>query len=123
MRDGPRHVGFISTRLAGTDGVSLEAEKWCRILTGMGLECFYFAGECDTPPERSVVVPEAHFRHPVVLDLTQRLFAGPTRAPAVTLQVQTLKDHLKANLERFVCRSEIDLLIIPTALSLPVNVP
>ena len=123
MMDGPRHVGFISTRLAGTDGVSLEAEKWCRILTGMGLECFYFAGECDTPSERTVVVPEAHFLHPVVLDLTQRLFAGPTRPPEVTLQVQSLKDYLKDNLERFVRRFEIDLLIIPNALSLPVNVP
>ena len=123
VKDGPPHVGFISTRLAGTDGVSLEAEKWCRILTGMGLECFYFAGECDTPPERTVVVPEAHFRHPVVFDLTQRLFAGPTRPPEVTLQVQTLKDHLKDNLELFVRRFEIDLLIIPNALSLPVNVP
>ena len=24
------NVGFVSTRIAGTDGVSLEAEKWAR---------------------------------------------------------------------------------------------
>lgn len=60
------HVGFVSTRFAGTDGVSLEAEKWASLLSGMGHECFYFSGESDRPEDRSYVVPEAHFSHPQV---------------------------------------------------------
>ena len=43
----PKNVGFVSTRLAGTDGVSLEAAKWASIFEKEGLSCFYFAGECD----------------------------------------------------------------------------
>jgi glycosyltransferase involved in cell wall biosynthesis len=119
----PRHVGFVSTRLAGTDGVTLEAFKWCRILTSMGLECFYFAGEVSAPDDRSLVIPEAHFLHPTILGLTEQLTSGPTRSPAVTLEVQMLKDHLKAGLKQFVDRFEVDLLIIENALSLPVNIP
>src|SRR5512137_90204 len=60
------HIGFISTRFAGTDGVSLETAKWATVLERLGHQCFYFAGECDRPPDRSHVVPEAFYRHPAI---------------------------------------------------------
>ncbi|HET7010526.1 MAG TPA: glycosyltransferase family 4 protein [Anaerolineales bacterium] len=123
MADRSPHVGFVSTRLAGTDGVSLEAFKWCRALTSMGLECFYFAGECSAPEDRSLVIPEAHFLHPAILALTEQLTSGPTRTEAVTHEVQALKALLKAGLREFVDRFGIDLLIVENSLSLPVNVP
>ena len=44
-----RHIGIISTRIAGTDGVSLEIEKWAAVLEKEGFTCFYFAGELDRP--------------------------------------------------------------------------
>ena len=40
-----KNVGFISTRIAGTDGVSLETAKWADVLTKEGFSCFYFAGK------------------------------------------------------------------------------
>jgi glycosyltransferase involved in cell wall biosynthesis len=123
MRDGPPHVGFVSTRLAGTDGVSLEADKWCNTLGNHGLECFYFAGECDPPAARTFVVPEAHFTHPEILELTSELFGAPKRSPEITGRVDRLKKHLKTQLEAFVRRFEIDLLLVENALSLPVNIP
>lgn len=30
------NVGFMATRLAGTDGVSLETEKWTRVFEDAG---------------------------------------------------------------------------------------
>ncbi len=33
--------GIVSTRLAGTDGLSLEAEYWADILCERGFTCFY----------------------------------------------------------------------------------
>ena len=53
------NVGFVSTRLAGTDGVSLETFKWAKVFASQGLKCFYFAGELDRPPEISFLVAEA----------------------------------------------------------------
>ena len=38
-------IGFISTRLNGTDGVSLEVEKWAVVLRRLGHDVFYCAGE------------------------------------------------------------------------------
>ena len=117
------HIGFISTRFAGTDGVSLEAQKWADILTGMGHECFYFAGESDRAEDRSYVVPEAHFKHPQILDIGKDLFDDYTRSSETTGSIQRLRYYLKEHLYQFVLNFALDLLIVENALSLPVNVP
>jgi glycosyltransferase involved in cell wall biosynthesis len=69
------------------------------------------------------VVPEAHFLHPDILALTERVFSEPTRRHAVSTQIQQLKDLLKEHLRRFVTEFGIQLLIVENALSLPVNLP
>ena len=51
--DKVHNIGFISTRFAGTDGVSLETKKWARVLEKERFHCFYFAGELDLDPAQS----------------------------------------------------------------------
>lgn len=116
-------VGFVSTRLAGTDGVSLETAKWVKVLTEFGLQCFCFAGESDWAPERAYVVPEAHFDHPDVRALNVDLFDNFTRSLETSHKVQQLKEHLKGHLSSFVRAFDLKLLIVENALSLPMNVP
>lgn len=67
-------VGFVSTRLAGTDGVSLETEKWAEVFEQEGATCFYFAGELDSPPEVSYHADLAHFTHPQIKDIYNNCF-------------------------------------------------
>jgi glycosyltransferase involved in cell wall biosynthesis len=117
------HVGFVSTRLAGTDGVSLETRKWADTLTGLGYECFYFAGESEWPEERSYVVAEAHFEHPAIKALSVDLFDDYVRSPETTRMVERLKDHLKEHLYKFVDRFDLKLLIAENALAIPMNIP
>ena len=74
MTKTSNHIGFVSTRFAGTDGVSLETEKWAAVLERMGHHCFYFAGECDRPAGSSQVVPEAFYRHPEIDALNQQAY-------------------------------------------------
>lgn len=56
--------GFVSTRLAGTDGVSLETEKWVEVLERHQCQVYYCAGELDTPEDRSHRAPLFSFKHP-----------------------------------------------------------
>ena len=56
-----KHIGFVSTRFAGTDGVTLEAGKWAEVLRQSGHECYWFAGMLDRDPNRSFPVAEAFF--------------------------------------------------------------
>jgi glycosyltransferase involved in cell wall biosynthesis len=116
-------IGFVSTRFAGTDGVSLETAKWADILTRFGFECFYFAGESDRPPERSYVVEEAHFDHPDIRAVHADLFDDYIRSPKTSRAIQRLTQFLKRHLYRFVRTFGIRLLIVENALSLPMNVP
>jgi glycosyltransferase involved in cell wall biosynthesis len=123
MDDRRCRIGFVSTRLSGTDGVSLETRKWSNILTGLGHECFYFAGESDWPGERSYVVPEAHFNHPEIQALNADLFDNHVRSPRTSQRIQALQWHLKAHLYDFIRTFDLRLLIVENALAIPMNIP
>ncbi|MFN2203333.1 MAG: glycosyltransferase [Caldilineaceae bacterium] len=116
-------AGFVSTRLAGTDGVSLETTKWAEVLARVGVESFFFAGECGWPAERAYIVPEAHFQHPDVLRLSEELFGGRVRQPETSQRVDSLKLHLKQHLRQFVMRFDLELLIVENAVAIPMNIP
>ncbi len=116
-------IGFVSTRFAGTDGVSLETAKLALVLERMGHACFYFCGECDRPAERSHVTPEAHFRHPDIEVVQAQAFSRTTRPPELTQRIRQLTEHLKAQLYAFVHKFELNQLIAENALAIPMNIP
>jgi glycosyltransferase involved in cell wall biosynthesis len=120
---GFKRVGFVSTRVAGTDGVSLEIEKWAAVLERNGYECFYFAGLCDRPVEKSFVVEEAYFGHPSIEATSGGCFGRHHRSPEVTDSIEKLKNHLKAKLYLFVKQFGIDLIVAENALAIPMNIP
>ena len=117
------NVGFISTRIAGTDGVSLELEKWANVFEDLGLTCFYFAGELDRPVERSYLAQEAHFTHPDIRDVYQKSFGVVWRDRAVSKKIYQLAIKLKDAIYDFVEKFDIDLLIPQNAVTIPLNIP
>lgn len=124
MRNTSLRIGFVSTRLGGSDGVSLEAEKWASVLAALGHTCFYFAGESDRPAERSRIIPEAHFDHPLIRGISADLFCGrPVRTSESTEMIHDLRRELKTALREFVRDYDIQLLNVENVLSLPMNVP
>jgi glycosyltransferase involved in cell wall biosynthesis len=118
-----KEVGFISTRLAGTDGVSLETEKWAKVFESEGFCCFYFAGELDRPPEASYLVPEAHFTHPEIKDIYNKSFDVSVRDRLVSERIHRMVRKLKDELYEFVDKFDIDLLIPQNVLTIPLNIP
>ncbi|MBN1149389.1 MAG: glycosyltransferase family 4 protein [Anaerolineales bacterium] len=123
MERDKNHIGFVSTRLAGTDGVTLETRKWVSVLEGLGYDIFIFAGESEWPPEISYEVPEAHFNHPDIRAINADLFDDYVRSSETSGVIQSLRFHLKKHLYTFIERFDINLLIIENALSIPMNVP
>ena len=143
-----RRIGFISTRFAGTDGVSLETAKWAAVLERMGHTCFYFSGQCDRPDDKCYLVPEAFYRHPTIDAINQTVYTGTwgsmhtgrqahpeieeqhqdffsvyIRPEKVTKQVQELKDYFKEHLYVFAHKFRLEALIIENALTIPINLP
>ena len=119
----PKHVGFISTRFHGTDGVTLEAAKWAHILEQEGATCFWMAGLLDKAPEVSYLEPLAFFNHPEVLDIQRQLFAVTTRSRAVTDHVHAIKEKLKDAIYAFIDRYKLELLVPQNILAIPMHVP
>ncbi len=118
-----KNVGFVSTRIAGTDGVSLEIGKWAEILERNRFECFYFAGQLTTPKSHSYLVEEAFFDHQEIKKVSQAVFGTRTRSAEITQHIHLLKDKLKTELYHFIKKFDIDLLIPENALTIPMNIP
>jgi mannosylglucosylglycerate synthase len=148
MNPSSHNIGFISTRFAGTDGVSLETTKWATVLERMGHKCFYFAGECDRSADSSHVVPEAHYRHPEIDILNQHAYSGSwtvtnearkahpeiaqlqkdffsmyVRPPQMSKRTNELKEYFKEELYKFAHHFELEILVVENALTIPLNLP
>ena len=117
------NIGFISTRLAGTDGVTLETIKWARICRDLGHSAFFCAGQLDPEISPCVLLPEAHFTHPEIVALHEKCFGVHTRAAETTEQLHELRGRIKAGLAGFVKKFAIDLLVPENILTIPMNLP
>lgn len=148
MTPSSHNIGFISTRFAGTDGVSLETAKWATVLERLGHRCFYFAGQCDRSAGQSHVVPEAFYRHPEIDELNRMAYSGSwtvtreareehpeiaslqkdffsmyVRPPHLTRRMNELREYFKKQLYEFARRFELEILIVENAVTIPLNIP
>ncbi len=118
-----KRIGFISFRLAGTDGVSLETTKWAEVLEEQGHECYYFAGELDTPEDRSLCIEEAHFQHPEIKRLYLMCFDNINRPRELSDGLHHYREYLKSKLYEFIKSFDLDVLIPENAITIPLNIP
>lgn len=116
-------VGFISTRFAGMDGVSLESAKWAQILWEDGHVSHWYAGRMDRSPDISLCIPEAYFGHPENLWIHRHLWGSTARKRLITQRIRDVAAYLKTTLYEFVQRFDISLLILENAVSIPMHVP
>jgi len=118
-----KNIGFVSTRFAGTDGVTLEASKWARVLKSAGHKYFWFAGLLDRSPQSCFLVPEAFFQHEKNIWIDRQIFGRKRRDPAVTDAIYELKTFLKKQLKEFIHKFNIDLLVAQNVLTIPMHIP
>lgn len=116
-------IGFLATRLQGTDGVSLETRKWSDMLQELGHSTFFFAGHSNWEAERTRVIPQAYFRDPEVYALHTECFQRATRRPELSLWMDTEKRKLKKEIYAFVKDFQIDVVIPQNILAIPVHIP
>ncbi len=119
-----KNIGFISFRISGTDGVSLETKKWAEIFDKFGFKSFYMAGELDTDPKVSLKVDEAHFKHPETLRLYKQSFnGGETRPRQLSKDMHKFKDLLKDKIYEFINKFSLDMIVPQNTLTIPLNIP
>lgn len=127
------NIGFVSFRLAGTDGVSLETNKVAQIFHRLGHQIYYCAGELDpvdaesnllrVPLAGSRLVPAAHFTAPESVWITEHAFGTRQAHPDLRLRIEQAAAHLKAELDAFVDGYGIDVLVAQNVFAIPLNLP
>jgi glycosyltransferase involved in cell wall biosynthesis len=117
-----KNIGFLSTRFSGTDGVSLESAKWAEVLQANGHQCYWFAGELDRDPAKSLLVEEAHFEHESVKWVQEKAFGRKGRQGVVTDMLHALRSLLKVRLYEFIEKFHLDLLIAQNSLTIPMHI-
>ena len=118
-----KNIGFVSTRFAGTDGVSLESSKWADVFEENDYRCFWFAGEVEREPDRTFLVPEAHFQHEQTQLINKQVYGNKGRNQAVTQAIHDMRSLLKSRLHDFISQFDIDLIIAENTLTIPLHVP
>ena len=118
-----QNIGFISTRFAGTDGVTLEANKWAEVLERAGHQCFWFAGELDKDQKKSFHFSEGHFIDEQNRKNNDSVFGKKLRKASVTEKIHALRSLLKVNLYEFIEQFKIDLIIPENVLTIPLHIP
>jgi glycosyltransferase involved in cell wall biosynthesis len=122
--DSGKRIAFVSTRISGTDGVSLEITKWAEVLERLGHTCFYIAGQCDDrPPERSFVIPEAHFTHPAIAEINRRCLGAQLRSPETSDRIREMTGVIDEKLREALTHLQIDIIIAENCLTIPLNIP
>lgn len=113
-------IGYISFRIAGNDGVSLEAERWKRILTKMGHKVVFIAGELDGS---GVVIPELHFTNPEAYLVHEEVVNNNLPFKKVEKDIYELAGKIEGLLRRELRRIKPDVLIVANVFSLPIHFP
>ncbi len=117
-------IGFIATRLSGTDGVSLEVAKWARVLRRMGHEVYFCAGELGGYAAGGTCIPKLHFADQTIMNLARRAFQDDVEdGDEVCDEIYAAADELRAPLRAFIRSNRLDLIIVQNALTIPMNLP
>jgi glycosyltransferase involved in cell wall biosynthesis len=116
-------IGFIATRLSGTDGVTLEVGKWAKVLSRMGHQLFFCAGELSGYAREGTLIPKLHFTERSIFELSQRAFGPNAENDGRQLadQIYEQADGLRKPIRKFIRDNDLDLIIVQNALAIPMN--
>ena len=116
------NVGFIATRLAGTDGVTLETAKLAAVMRKHGHQVYYCAGELDGEAP-GLEASELHFEDPVALELGRRAFEQQQEEGRLLPDIAARAEQLLPPLRHFIHDFHIDFAVVQNAFAIPMQLP
>ncbi|NMB62987.1 MAG: glycosyltransferase family 4 protein [Chloroflexi bacterium] len=115
-------IAFLSTRINGLDGVTLEIHKWASILSELGHTIFYCAGELEELSNK-ILIPEMHFKHPAIALIHDKVFGQREPGDDLLKEIETYTELLYKALAEFIHANGINVIIAENILTIPMNVP
>ena len=106
-------IGFISTRLAGNDGVSLETAKWAVVMQRLGHEIFYCAGELDKDGPPGLLVPEMHFATEENLWIREHAYGTTEAHPELTARIEKQRTVIEKKIGEHMSGADVTIHVEP----------
>ena len=116
-------VGFISTRLAGTDGVTLETQKWAEVAQRLGHQVYYCAGQLEDDAPNPTLIPELHFASTEAMAIGDMVFGQMEPPDRLERRLADATEALAAKLHAWLRTTSIDMMVVQNALAIPMHVP
>lgn len=111
-------ICILATRIAGNDGVTLEAKHWVKILKRMGHRVELVAGALDVG---GILIPQLHFQSPEVAALYERVVYGGGDYKEVEEAIFEQAGKIEGKLRKVLRERKYDVLVVPNVLSLPMH--
>jgi len=124
-----KKIAIISTRLAGIDGVSIEADKWAKTYNALNLEPVFIAGKFEKASSGySCIIEEMDYHHPEIERIKSLAFSreentGKRDRLKLRESINSAKNIIKKKLTHAFDENNIKYLSIENALSIPLNIP
>ncbi|RPI53987.1 MAG: glycosyl transferase family 1, partial [Chloroflexi bacterium] len=114
-------IGFVATRLSGTDGVSLETAKWAEVARRLGHQAAFCAGQVEEAAPNATLIPELHFQHPEAKVLGEMAFGR--RDPPAELQrrLDASAATLEERLRTWLAGTGVEVMVVENALAIPMH--
>jgi len=117
-------IGFVSTRIKGLDGVSLEIPKLAALCRRLGHTVCYCAGElAPALRDAGLEAPAMHFAHPEAKWIHDHSFGRTVAEAGLRERIADMAAELKAVIARFESQFGVDVLFVQNALSIPMHIP
>ncbi|MGD8398099.1 MAG: glycosyltransferase family 4 protein [Anaerolineae bacterium] len=115
-------IGILHYQIGSTDGVSLEIEKWKRVLNEMGHEVYLAAGDLGTA-EGTYIEEMYHHRADArrLYRSTFQALAGYPNEEAYRAELMYLAGCIEEQVRAFIHENQIDFLIVENLWSVAVN--
>lgn len=118
-------IAMIHFRVGELDGVSLEMDKWKKVLVEeLNHEVIYLAG--DLGKTNGLTIPELSLNYKPGLEIRELAFGkqlDKEQEELLRQRVEKITNELEKKLEKFISDNSIELLIPNNVLSLPINIP
>ena len=116
-----KNIGIFHYKVGGTDGVSLEIDKWKQVLEEMGHKVFLCAGDLGT--EQGTLIEEMYHHRPD----SERLYRNTFLAlqdydeAVYMVELEQLAAKIEDKLRRFIAENKINFLIPENIWSMAAN--
>lgn len=118
-----KKIGIIATRLGGLDGVSLEVDKWRRILKKAGFKTYLCVGEKAKESLHATVIPSLSADSGENKKIINHFFSRETDSEFLEDKIENEAKKIEKGINTWLKKYKINKIIVENISALPIHVP